>query len=186
MLYPRCFRKEVLSKMNAAHFHLIINHLPVIGSMIAFLLLLIGLVLSNNTLRKTGGMIFILCALATIPVYLSGEPAEEVVEGIGGISEAVIENHEEWAKFALGGMGLLGVLSLGTFAWIKKDKTVPTWFAGLLLAVSLVPMSLIGYTANLGGKIRHTEIAGTSANNATGEQQGTEPAETKAGDDDDN
>lgn len=176
-------RKGVLSSMNAAHFHIVINHLPVLGSIIAFLILLAGLLIKSRALRMTGGFMFILCALATVPTYLSGEPAEEIVEKAGVISENIIETHESWAQIALAAMGPLGLFSLGTFAWIGKDRMMPSWFAGFLLLVSLAPIGLMGYTANLGGRIRHTEIYGVAPANATAEQPGAETAVEKDDDD---
>lgn len=169
--------------MNAAHIHLVINHIPVIGTIIAFLLMLLALITSNNTLKKTAGFLFVIFAIATIPVYLTGEPAEEVVEGIAGVSEGIIENHERWAGFALAGMGLLGAASLGTFAWLKKDRVMPAWYAGALLAIALIPIGLIGYTASLGGEIRHTEIRSSAAQNT--EQPGQNAEGNGAGKDDD-
>lgn len=35
--------------------------------------------------------------LSAIAVFLTGEPAEEVVEGRAGVSHDAIEAHEEWA-----------------------------------------------------------------------------------------
>jgi hypothetical protein len=41
---------------------------------------------------RAGG--FVLTALLALPVYFTGEPAEKVVERLPGVTEPLIEEHE--------------------------------------------------------------------------------------------
>jgi len=61
--------------MNAAYTHIVLNHIPVIGMIIGFFLLVIGLLARRHILVKVSLVMFVVFALFTIPVYLTGEPA---------------------------------------------------------------------------------------------------------------
>lgn len=49
--------------MNDAHIHLIVNHLPIVGVLIGFLVLLFGYILKNHQVKTTSQAIFIFSAL---------------------------------------------------------------------------------------------------------------------------
>ena len=153
--------------MNAAHLHLLLNHLPVVGTMVGILLLAYALLRRSPELARASLGLFVLLALAGVVVYLTGEPAEETVENLAGVSESAIESHEEAALVATMLLGVLGVVALGGLvAFRKRAAGIPRGFAALALALSLAPAAAMGYTANLGGQIRHTEIRSGAA--ATG------------------
>jgi DNA-binding response OmpR family regulator len=97
-------------------------------------------------------------ALCAVPVFLTGEPAEEMVEGLPGVSEALIGAHEEAAELAIWVMEALGVLSLlALFINFKTERTTNA-VMGITFALSLVTFGLMARTGYLGGQIRHTEI----------------------------
>ena len=83
--------------MNATHFHLILNHIPVLGTAFGLGLLIFGLLRTSDEIKKAALGIFVIVAIATIPVYFTGEPAEEGVESLPGVSKAFMERHEEAA-----------------------------------------------------------------------------------------
>jgi hypothetical protein len=146
--------------MNAAHLHLLTNHLPVLGTLFGLGLLLFALLRKSDELKKVSLGVFVIIALLAIPPYLSGEPAEHLVENIPGISKAFAEEHEEAAQFAFTGVVILGAASLFGLVWWRRGKIVPSWFATLLLLMALGVFGSMAWTANLGGKIRHPEIHG--------------------------
>ena len=71
-------------------------------------------------LKKVSFGVFVLAALFTIPVYLTGEGAEEIVETYEESSHDVIHEHEETAEKVIWGMGLLGVLALGGLLFFRS------------------------------------------------------------------
>ncbi|MPZ20825.1 MAG: hypothetical protein GEV06_23395 [Luteitalea sp.] len=97
-------------------------------------------------------------ALLAVPVYLSGEPAEEAIEHLAGVSEALIEQHETWAAGALVGVEGLGVLGLIGLFLLRRNPVLPTRFLGTTAIVLIITTAVLAWTANLGGQIRHTEI----------------------------
>lgn len=144
--------------MNWAHVHLIINHIPVIGIGLLILLFIVAIVRKNKGLITVALAFIILISLATIPVYLTGEPAEEVVEDMPGISEELIEEHEEQAEIAFILVEVAGGLALITLIARRYSDKLGQRLVILTLLVLIVSGGLLGWTANLGGKIHHEEI----------------------------
>ena len=76
--------------MDATHLHLLLNHFPIIGTLLGVGVMLYGYVTSSDQVKKVALWTWALMALIAIPVYLTGEPAEEAVEGLAGVSESLI------------------------------------------------------------------------------------------------
>lgn len=143
--------------MNPAHLHLLINHVPVIGAVIGLALLAAAIVRRSDELARVTFWLYALLGAASLVVYLTGEPAEEAVERLAGVSESLIEQHEEAALVATIAMGAAGALAL-LATIVFRRKAIPRGIVGGGLVVALLIIGLMGYTANLGGQIRHTEI----------------------------
>ncbi len=144
--------------MNWAHVHLLINHFPVIGVLGVLLVFAYGLVRKSDEVKLLGLGLFVLIALITIPVFLTGDAAEKVVKDLPGVTEAFIGAHEEMALLALALIELLGVVALGGLFLFRKSGSLPQWYRTLVLVIALAAAGVVGLTANLGGQIRHTEI----------------------------
>lgn len=144
--------------MDAAHAHLILNHIPVVGLGAAILLLLYAMARKNDEMKKAALAGFVLLALVAIAVFLTGKAAEDLVEHLPGVTEAFIEQHEEAATASLIAIELLGALSLAGLVFTRRSNAIPKWFAAVALVASLGVAGVITWTANLGGQIRHTEI----------------------------
>ncbi len=87
--------------MDATHFHLVSTHFPIVGTIIGIGILAYGNYSNNDSIQKVALITFIAMAILTIPVFLTGEEAEETVEHISGVSETIIEEHEELAEKAI-------------------------------------------------------------------------------------
>ncbi len=145
--------------LNAAQLHLGLNHLPVFGAIIGFFVLATGLVLMRQGVKTIGLGILIFGALSVAPVYLTGEPAEKIVEHRPGVSEAVIHNHEEAAELSLIFCALTGLASAATLLLPRiKGVNFHTQAAFGSSALALITVVLLVRTAHLGGMIRHDEI----------------------------
>ena len=145
--------------MNPAHLHLMVNHVPVIGAILAAGLLGYGVFTKSSDLSRVALGLFVLMAVAGLAVYLTGEPAEEMVERLAGVSETALHLHEDAALIATILLGAYGLFAAGVLLVYRRRGTVlPASTAMLAFALSLVPVATMGYTANLGGHIRHDEI----------------------------
>jgi uncharacterized membrane protein len=156
--------------MNSAQIHLALTHVPVILSLVGLAILIIALIKKSNSLIKTSYYILLISGLAALPVFLTGESTEELVERLPGVSDAIIERHEEVAKLAMISIVVAGLAALtGLFLFKRSTATRILKVVVLLFAVS--SGGLLTQTAHLGGQIRHTEIrSGFTAQNGTGNE----------------
>lgn len=149
--------------MNWSHIHLIVNHLPVLGTLFALLLLVVGLLKDSKDIQKAALTGFIVTGVCAVVAYLTGNPAEEVVERLPGISEAAIELHEKAAVTALSSAVVLAFAALlALLASVRRPRLYRA-SAVLVLLLSIAVFGLMGWTANLGGQIRHSEITSTQS-----------------------
>lgn len=144
--------------MNAAQVHLALNHVPIGLVLVGVPLLLAAILRSSKELKGAAAIVLVFSALTAIPAYLSGEPAEEIVEHRAGVSEKVIHEHEEAAELSLIFVEILGALVLAAWLFERFKAPLPSsaWFAISLLG--LVNLGLFVRTAHLGGLIRHDEL----------------------------
>lgn len=166
--------------MNAAHWHLLLNHVPIMGTIGATGILITGFIFKNPAIKRTALGIFIVSGLIAIPAYLTGEGAEDVVENLPGVTENFIETHEDLGKIFLALTGLLGLLALVNFALDRMQHKVASHLYLTILVIGLGSSIFAKQVATSGGEIRHTEIR---ANGVAQEQQPTE--KTADGKDDD-
>jgi len=144
--------------INPAHIHLALNHVPVLGVLFGTILLAMGLWRRNDTIRRTSLVVLLLTGAAAGAVYLTGEPAEELIENAAGVSEKRIERHEDAAAVATSGAALLGG---GALVLLRRARRTGLMSSRLLVAIfglALLTTVLMAWTANLGGQIRHSEI----------------------------
>ena len=140
------------------HLHLVLNHLPIIVTSLALLLVAIAAWRGNDYLARIALAFFIGGALSALPTYLTGEGAEEAVEDLAGVSRDLIEQHQDIALVSALVIGVLGVLAAWTLWRYRRAATVPRIIVRGMLVGGIVGASLMGYTGLLGGQIRHSEV----------------------------
>ena len=143
--------------MTGTHLHLIINHVPIFGAAFAAVLLLVSLRYGRAILQRTALALLVVVALGGTAAKYSGEPAEDGVRGMPGVTREAIKEHEELADKSFLAAAVLGVLALGVLVrW--RTTEIPRSAALAALAGSLVVAGMMGFTGLLGGQIRHTEV----------------------------
>ncbi|MBP2646624.1 MAG: hypothetical protein H6Q77_248 [Gemmatimonadetes bacterium] len=146
--------------MNYPHLHLMINHLPVIGTVVALLLLGWSLVTRRRELIRLSLFVTLLVGLSAWPVVFTGDEAHEQLEDVRGFDKDLMEEHEEsadWALWCL--LGTAAIAGLGLWA-SRKDREVPRWAGAATMAALLLSTAVVARTALLGGEIRHPETTG--------------------------
>lgn len=144
--------------MTPAHVHLLVNHVPILGTFFGLLVLAYGTFRGNKQIQGTAYLLFILSALGGVVAYLTGEGAEDLVEKIAGISENAIEAHEEAAVYSLIASIVLGLISAAGVFLGRIKTTYESRFAIAIGLVALFSFSVGARVGFLGGKIRHTEL----------------------------
>lgn len=146
--------------MDLTHAHLFLNHVPIICSLIAFVFLGYAPLFRKPELVKLSLWFFLIIAIIFIPVYLTGEPAEENIEKNFGVPEDIVDKHEEAALVSLVIISLLGAVSIAGLFLYRKATALSKWFAYLLVILNIAIVISFARTATLGGEIRHIEIRG--------------------------
>jgi hypothetical protein len=157
------------SAMNSTHFHMLLNHFPIIGTLIGSGLLAWGILKDQQNLKSTAAVILSLMAIIAIPVYLTGEPAEESVEKLPGVADSMISLHEDAATLAIWLMGITGVAALIALLLAFQKKAIAKIAYLATFIFSLICFAAMARTGYYGGQIRHTEISSAAA--AAGNEQ---------------
>jgi uncharacterized membrane protein len=145
--------------MNSAHLHLIITHLPIFGSVFGFCLLVLSLAHRSLQLQQTSLWLFVLSGATTATAYLTGRPANTLLmKWIPSASLDASDQHAEIAVIALVCAALAASLAIIGLVVSRTGKREPTWLLTLLLVLGLTSSAALAWTANLGARIRHSEI----------------------------
>lgn len=138
-----------------AYLHLLSNHVPILGSLFGILLLVVALLYPNLKTTLSAYIILLLSGLGGLVAYFTGEPAEESIEHIKGISHKVIHIHEEMAENSLFFVFLLTAAAI-IGLWAERQKWESAKKIELFtLVVGIVAFILFAFTGYLGGHIRH-------------------------------
>lgn len=141
--------------MDQTHLHLITNHLAIIGTLFAGIVLLIGLISNTVQTRIASFILMLISSIGGYITFKTGHEAEETVEHMKGISEYVIEQHEELAEKALWFIILLFIASIvGLYAG-KKNLQVEKKISWIILIISFISFAIFAWTGYLGGQIMH-------------------------------
>ena len=144
--------------MTLAHLHLLLNHVPTIGTAIAIALLILTLVRKHDALRRVSLELFCMIALFTIPAYLSGVGTEVRLREMADISPILVNRHHDAAV-----QSSMLMLLTGTFAWFglwqfRRAGRQTAFNTGAVLLLAVATMGLMARAAAMGGEIRHPEI----------------------------
>ena len=144
--------------MNPTHIHLLITHLPIYGSILGALVLFFGYLSRSRSTCNAAYLLLLIAAIGGVAAFLTGEPAEETVENISGISKDLIEEHEESANLTLILISIMGLIScVALIISSKREKFIKS-LPIIVLIISIVSFGAAAWTGYLGGKIRHTEV----------------------------
>lgn len=144
--------------IDSAQVHLALNHFPIAGIFFSIFLLGVGFIFKKKELILSGMMIAVLSGIAIIPLNLSGEGTEEIVEHKAGVTHELIHEHEEMAEKAL---IIFIVIAAMAISWFILRNKKPDWTKKIEIVtflLSIIAALIIAQTAHLGGMIRHDEI----------------------------
>lgn len=166
--------------MTLTHLHLLLNHVPTVGTALAIALFILSFFRKNDMLRRVSLEAFFIIALMTIPAYLSGLSAQQQIMSRPGVSNVMIEAHEDAALFSLVLMQITGAFAWFALWQMRRMGSAASWVTAAILLMSALTMASTARAANLGGEIRHPELVGMDAyDEATGAALG-EGAESAA------
>lgn len=152
-----------ITSVDTTHLHLIMNHVPTVGTVAALALLLLALLRRDETLKLAGLEVIFVIALLSMPVYMTGVAAQQKIQKMPGVSEAAMSVHQDAAL-----AGFTVAEFAGFVAWIglwqsrRRGRAAPGVIPAVVI-LTAASLALMGRAANLGGEIRHPEIAAAAA-----------------------
>ena len=144
--------------MNQAHLHLIVNHVPIMGSFFAAVLLGAGVLKHSTDLTKAGLVAVLAAGLLCLPAQLTGEGAAAIAQNLPRVSRALIHNHAEAAELGFWVLEVAAATALFGLLLLKNGSPKARLMVLLTLTTTLLSFGLLARAGNLGGQIRHTEI----------------------------
>src|SRR5712691_5251134 len=143
--------------MDFPHLHLLLNHFPIIGTMIGAGLFLISFLVRAEDVRRSSLIVFVVMALLTIPAFMTGVGAQEKMVADTTVSNALIQRHEGAAELAVWFMEITGALAVVAL-WQTRRPAPSRSITAAILVFSFVTVALMARTGNTGGEIRHLEV----------------------------
>src|SRR5258705_2217244 len=96
---------------NFVHMHLLLNHVPTVGTVVALGVLLLGLAKRSAELTRGPLALFFAIALVSLPTYMTGYSAQKALKERPDVSADLIHRHQSAALVALTVMEATGALA---------------------------------------------------------------------------
>ena len=144
--------------LSATHLHLMLNHVPVLGTIFVLILLLWGLARRSREITSLGLLFTVILALVTIPVYLTGEPTEHQQRRATWFDKDRAHEHEEKAERGLIAVLATVVVALGALFLRRGGRPGVGAVTALATAGVAVSAVLFALAALEGGEIHHEEL----------------------------
>ena len=143
---------------NAAHLHLLVNHLPIFLPLFGLIILIIGIVFKSEIVKRVSLAMFVFAGLFAFIASSTGEGAEEIVEELKR-SHDLIHEHEEAAETFTLLSYVLAIFSIVAFwfNWKKHPFKDLSMYIALLISVIVIYFSYP--TGQTGGEITHPEVS---------------------------
>lgn len=144
--------------VNVPHLHLLLNHVPTVGTVIGLGLFLLSFVRRNDHLRHASLEVFYFIALAALPVYLTGVAAQQMIAGRPDVSTAAITAHHDRALLAFIFVEITGFVAWVALWQFRRLSRPADWTSPAILLLAVLTLALMTGAASVGGEIRHPEI----------------------------
>jgi hypothetical protein len=143
---------------SAPHWHMLLNHFPSVGTVVAMVLLLSSFYVKSNDLKRAGLVTFVVIALLAIPTYVTGGATRRALEGTEGISTDLIAAHQDAATLAFIALVITGWLSWFALWQYRRFSQPYRWTIPVVVLLGLVTLFLMVGAGSIGGTINHPEI----------------------------
>jgi hypothetical protein len=149
--------------VNPAHLHLLLNHVPTVGSVVALGLLLLAFVRRDEALKHAGLEVLFAIAVLTLPVYTTGVAAYQEIRKRPELSDYVMKVHQDAALYAFVATELAGFVAWLALWQTKRRGRAAPGVVPATMVILVLALAITARAANLGGDIRHPEIHADAA-----------------------
>jgi MFS superfamily sulfate permease-like transporter len=147
-----------------AHLHLAINHVPIIGLTVACLPVLIGILFHSRGALASGLLAVILCTSVMPAIMKTGGGAYDsfmdgsIEPGLDDAGKTALRQHAHRADATAPVVYAAGILALVALLALTKFPLQAAWISWAVLLGCTFAIALSVWTAEAGGRIRHSEF----------------------------
>ena len=152
-----------ITSFNYAHVHLLLNHVPTIGSVVALGLLIVAFIRRDEGLKLVGLEVLFAIALLTLPAYMTGVASFQKLRGQPGISDTAMRLHQDVALYGFTWMEFAGFIGWVALWQARRHGRGSRGLVATSFVLLIVAFAVMARAANLGGDIRHPELGGATA-----------------------
>ncbi len=152
-----------ITSFNLPHLHLLLNHVPTLGTTVALGLLIVAYVRRAEPLKLVGLEVLFLIALLTLPSYMTGVAAFQKLRNQPGISTQAVRLHQDVALYGFTWLEFAGFIGWVALWQARRRGRAPAGMVAAATALTMVALVVMARAATLGGDIRHPEIGGAVA-----------------------
>jgi uncharacterized membrane protein len=147
-----------MSPQDTTHIHLLLNHVPTIGTVVGLGLFVMSFVRRSEHLKHVSLEVLYLIALATLPAYISGLAAQATILDRPDVSAEAIMAHHDAALVSFIFIEITGFVAwLGLWQY-RRIERMSGWITPAIFVLGLVTFAMVSGAATIGGEIRHPEI----------------------------
>lgn len=147
-----------ITSFNLEHVHLLLNHVPTVGSVVAIGLFVVAFFRRDEGIKLVGLEVLFAIALLTLPAYMTGVAAFQSLRGQAGVSDAAIRLHQDVALYGFTWMEFAGFVAWITLWQARRRGRTPRGLFVTSFVLLVMSFIVMARAANLGGDIRHPEL----------------------------
>jgi hypothetical protein len=141
------------------YIHVLLNHLPIYGTILGALALAVALTLRSRAAQITALILTLIAGVSAYPVFVSGQRAYKAIRGLSDDDGAEsLDEHMDRAEKTISAFYFMALLAAaGLFVPIKWPKSAFP-LASLTLVAAILCFGVAVYIALPGGRVRHPEF----------------------------
>jgi len=147
-----------ITSFNVAHLHLLLNHVPTVGAVVAVGILLLALIRRDDTLTRVGLEVLFMIAVITMPAYMTGVAAYEQLRSQPDFGDIAARAHQDAALVAYSVTEFAGFIAWIALWQSRRRRRPAQSLVSATIVLSMVALLLMSRAATLGGEIHHPEI----------------------------
>lgn len=144
--------------VNLAHLHLLLNHVPTVGAIVALGLLIVAFIRRDEALKLVGLEVLFAIAVLTLPVYMSGVGAFQKIRNQPDVSDTAIRLHQDVALYGFTWMEFAGFIGWVALWQARRHGRSARGLVPVTTGLLIVALVVMARAATIGGDIRHPEI----------------------------
>jgi ABC-type uncharacterized transport system permease subunit len=135
---------------SAPHWHLVLNHLPSVGTLVAVCLLAAARSVGSRDVTRASLLLFVVFSLVAIPTFVTGAAAGWAIRSTPGITERAVAAHQDAALLALTVLLVTGWLAWLTLWLDRRRPALDGWNPLAVLCSGTLALALMLRERTLG------------------------------------